>query len=160
MVVRVPEERRVGQHQRSIPGVPEGCVVGQSGERQEPAAQPRGVRDHRQIGRRGARTGHEPIEERAGPRISHRREEVPGPGDVDAEQRRHDLCAGRGIAIAHHLEDQGARQCVVAGPLLARQGVAPDAVSARHRLQLLEIEAHELDAGLGHSRRDQSSAFK
>src|SRR5207245_6961937 len=64
----------------------------------------------------------------------------------DAEERRHDRGARGGVAVPDHLEDECAGERLAARPFFVGEGLAPDAVSAGDRLQLLQVESHELDA--------------
>src|SRR2546430_78629 len=93
-------------------------------------------------------------------RSAPRREEVAGPRHVDPEKGRDDLRAGPRVAVADHLEDQRACERLAPRPLLPRQGMAPDAVAAGHRLQLLQVEPHELDAGLRRPGGDEAGALE
>src|SRR5207244_10709668 len=103
---------------------------------------------------------HELFEQLAGARIAHRRQEVAGPRYVDPEKRGDDLRTGPRVPVAHHLEDQRPRERLVPPPLLPRQGVAPDPVTAGHRLQLLQVEPHELDAGARRPGGEEAGALE
>src|SRR5436309_9145430 len=50
VIVRIPEERRVGDHERRVAVIPERRVVREPGVRHQPAAKRRTERDDRQVG--------------------------------------------------------------------------------------------------------------
>src|SRR4029077_35526 len=98
----------------------------------------------------------ERVEQLAGAGVAHCRKKVTGAWDVDPEEGRDDLRTRPRVAVTHHLEDQRASKCLAPRLLVPRQGMAPDAIAAGHRLQLFQVEPHELDAGPRLARGDEA----